>query len=149
TFTDGSAGSSLGSRGIYLFRYDTKTAHFTPLGLTAEMRNPAWLTTDSQYRFLYAVDNTSGAKCTINSYKIDPTTASLRLLNKVDGEGTNPAHVAGDDTGRMLIDANYETGSVASWALKPDGSIGERTSFDQHKGSSVGPRQKGPHPHAV
>jgi 6-phosphogluconolactonase len=50
----------------------------------------------------------------------------------------------------MLFVANYGSGNVASFAIKPDGTIGERTGFDQHAGSSVDPaRQKGPHAHAV
>jgi len=46
--------------------------------------------------------------------------------------------------------ANYGSGSVASFALNADGSIGEMADFKQHSGSSVNPhRQMGPHPHEV
>ena len=55
-----------------------------------------------------------------------------------------------DKTGKMLFVANYGSGNVASFAINPDGSIGERTGFDQHTGSSVDPRvRQGPHAHAV
>ena len=46
----------------------------------------------------------------------------------------------------MLV--NYFSGSVASFAVNADGTIGRRTGFDMHSGS--GPdteRQPGPHPH--
>jgi 6-phosphogluconolactonase len=53
-----------------------------------------------------------------------------------------------DQTGHWLLVANYGSGSVASFALKPDGSIGEMADFHQHSGSSVNlRRQRGPHPH--
>ena len=47
----------------------------------------------------------------------------------------------------MLL-ANYLTGSVASYPVKGDGSLGDAATFVQHAGSSVDPaRQKGPHAH--
>jgi 6-phosphogluconolactonase len=46
--------------------------------------------------------------------------------------------------------ANYNSGSCACLAVKPDGSLVESTSFIQHKGSSTDPRrQTGPHAHSV
>jgi 6-phosphogluconolactonase len=46
--------------------------------------------------------------------------------------------------------ANYSSGIVALLPIKPDGSLGEATSFDQHKGSSADPvRQEGPHAHSI
>ena len=141
------------SKGIYLFRYDTKTSHLTPLGVAAELRNPRWITTDPQHRFLYALEEIGDDKAadgTVSSYSIDPKTGSLEFLNKVPSEGGNPTYVAVDRTGKMLLAANYLRGTVLSWAIKPDGSIGDRTGFDQHTGSSVDPkRQPGPRNHSV
>jgi 6-phosphogluconolactonase len=55
-----------------------------------------------------------------------------------------------DKTGRILFVANYGSGNVVSFAIEPDGRIGEMTGKDQHSGSSVNPRrQQGPHAHAV
>jgi 6-phosphogluconolactonase len=111
------------------------------------------MTTDPQRRFLYAteeVGNNSGVNGTVNSYSIDPTTGSLKFINKVSSEGGNPAYLAVDSTGKMLLTANYLSGTVLSWAIKPDGSIGEKTGFERYTGSSVDThRQEGPHPHSV
>ncbi len=146
------------SKGIYGFRFDPKTGQFTSTGLVAELPNPAWLVTDPQHRFLYAAtemgpepgaDNykKNGA---ISSYSINPKTGALTFLNKVDAGGGGSCHLAVDKTGKMLFVANYGSGNVASFAIKADGSIGERTGFDQHTGSSVDPaRQTGPHAHEV
>jgi 6-phosphogluconolactonase len=146
------------SKGIYGFRFDPKTGQFTSTGLVAELPNPAWLVTDPQHRFLYAAtemgpepgaDNykKNGA---ISSYSINPKTGALTLLNKVDAGGGGSCHLAVDKTGKMIFVANYGSGNVASFALKADGSIGERTGFDQHTGSSIDPaRQTGPHAHEV
>ena len=86
----------------------------------------------------------------ISSFSINRKTGALTFLNKIDSGGSGPCHLVVDKTGKMLFVANYGSGSVASFAIKPDGSIGERTGFDQHTGSSVNPaRQKGPHAHEV
>ena len=146
------------SKGIYGYRFDPKTGQLTATGLAAEMVNPSFLITDPQHRFLYAVTemgqergaNSYKTNGSISSYSIDPKTGALTFLNKVDSGGGGPCHLVVDKTGKMLFVANYGSGNVASFAIKADGSIGERTGFDQHTGSSVNPaRQKGPHAHAV
>ena len=55
-----------------------------------------------------------------------------------------------DRTGKAVLVANYASGSVAALPIKADGSLGEPSSFHQHKGSSVNPkRQKEPHAHSI
>jgi 6-phosphogluconolactonase len=146
------------SKGIYNYHFDPKTGQLTPIGVAAEVVNPSFLVTDPQHRFLYAVTEMGQARGpdayktngSISSFSIDRKTGALTFLNKIDSGGGGPCHLVVDKTGKMLFVANYGSGSVASFAIKPDGSIGERTGFDQHTGSSVDPaRQKGPHAHAV
>jgi 6-phosphogluconolactonase len=146
------------SKGIYGFRFDPKTGQFTSTGLVAELPNPAWLVADPQHRFLYAATEMGpepGAdnykkNGSISSYSINPKTGALTFLNKVDAGGGGSCHLVVDKTGKMVFVANYGSGNVASFAIKADGSIGERTGFDQHTGSSIDPaRQTGPHAHEV
>jgi 6-phosphogluconolactonase len=146
------------SKGIYGYRFDAKTGQFTPLGVSAEVVNPSFIVTDPHHRSLYAVtemDENHGpdpykTNGFISSFAIDPKTGSLKFLNKVDSGGGGPCHLVVDKTGKMLFVANYGSGNVASFAIQPDGSIGARTGFDQHSGSSADPRrQRGPHAHEV
>lgn len=150
TYTQSASGPT-GSNGIYLYRYHAETAQFTPLGVAARMVNPTFIATDPSHRFLYAVTeigDDSGLVGSISSFAINPVNGSLKFLNKVSSEGGNPAYIAVDHTGKMLIVANYLSGNVASFPINPDGSLGKRTGFDQHKGSSINPvRQSGPHAH--
>jgi 6-phosphogluconolactonase len=150
--------TATGSKGIYNYRFDSKTGKLTPIGVAAQIANPSFLVTDPQHHFLYAVTEMGqepGADSykkngSISSYSIDRKTGALTFLNKVDAGGGGSCHLVVDKTGKTLFVANYGSGNVASFAIKPDGSIGERTGFDQHSGSSVDPaRQKGPHAHAV
>ena len=141
------------SKGIYGYRFDSASGKFTSLGVAAEVENPSFVVTGPHHRFAYAVTeigNSGKTDGSISSFAIDPKTGSLKFLNKVDSGGGGPCHLVVDHTGRMLFVANYGSGSVASFALRPDGGIGERTGFDQHHGSSVNPqRQKDPHAHSV
>jgi 6-phosphogluconolactonase len=146
------------SKGIYGFRFDPKTGQFTSTGLVAELPNPSWLVTDPQHRFLYAATEMGpepGAddykkNGSISAYSINAKTGALTFLNKVDAGGGGSCHLVVDKTGKVLFVANYGSGNDASFAIKADGSIGERTGFDQHSGSSIDPaRQTGPHAHAV
>jgi 6-phosphogluconolactonase len=146
------------SKGIYGFRFNAKTGHLTPLGLEAAVINPSWVVTDPRHRFLYAATERSeshggGAykeNGTISSYEIDRKTGALKPLNKVSSGGRGPCYLLVDDSGKTLFVANYASGSIASFAIKPDGSLGAMISFDQNSGSSVDRlRQEGPHAHAV
>jgi 6-phosphogluconolactonase len=148
--------TSTGSKGVYSYRFDPKTGQLTPIGVAAEVATPFFLATDPQYRFLYATTergeghgpNMFKVNGHVSSYSIDRKTGALTFLNRVETAGGGPAHLATDNTGKMLFVANYGSGSIVSFAIKPDGSIGERTGFDQHTGS--GPdhaRQEGPHAH--
>ena len=147
------------SKGIYLYRFDEKSGHLTSLGLAAEIANPSFMATDPGHHYLYAVTDTDadirGANAdqvanTVSSFAIDPATGALKFLNRVSTGGKDPIHLIVDKTGKILFVANYDSGSVASFAIQADGSIGAMTGFDQHHGSSLNPRrQEGPHAHAV
>jgi 6-phosphogluconolactonase len=143
------------SKGIYSYRFHARTGQLTPIGLAAELPNPSFLIADRANKHLYAATEMGAhgpkdANGAISSYAIDPRTGSLRLLNTVDSSGGGTCHLALDRTGKVLIVVNYASGSVASFAVNADGTIGRRTGFDMHTGSSVDPeRQPSPHPHEV
>lgn len=143
------------SKGIYAYRFDARTGQLTPIGLPSELPNPSFVIADRANRHLYAATemgahgpkDTNGA---ISSYAVDPRTGSLRFLNRVDSGGGGTCHLALDRTGKVLFVVNYFSGSVASFAVNADGTIGRRTGFDMHSGSSVDTeRQTGPHPHEI
>jgi 6-phosphogluconolactonase len=145
TYTDNKA------RGIYGLRYDAASKTFVSLGLKAEVASPSFVAVDPSHKFLYAISERAArrdATGSVSSYSIDPATGALKLINRVDAHGKTTAHLVVDHTGKWLLVANYGSGSVAAFALKPDGSIGEMSDFKQHSGSSVNVhRQMGPHPH--
>ncbi len=136
------------SKGIYAYRLDDKTGKLTSLGLAAETSNSSFLAVHPNQRVVYAAnENPQG---TVSAFSIDATTGHLKLLNSVSTKGSGPCHVELDRTGQFLFAANYNSGSVAVFPVREDGSLGEASKSVQHSGSSVNPqRQEGPHAHSA
>jgi 6-phosphogluconolactonase len=142
TYTSGS------SRGIYGYRFATRTGKLQPLGLMAETSNPSFVVEHPDHRFLYAVNEDAGNS--VSAFLIDPKSGKLSLVNKAASKGDGPCHLALDRSGRWLAVANYASGSAAVLPLRKDGGLGEAQALVQHRGSSVNPqRQTGPHAHCV
>lgn len=142
------------SKGIYVFRFDPSSGKLTPEGLAVETPNPSFVAVHPNHRFLYSVSETAdyGGKRSgaVSAFSIDAKSGKLTLLNTVPSGGGGPCHLIVDKTGKTLLVANYGGGSVASFPVKADGSLGEAASFFQHSGSSANPqRQKGPHAHST
>jgi len=145
------------SKGIYAYHFDASTGRVVPLGPVAESVNPSFLAVDPSRRFLYAVnevadyqgrqgDKTGG----VTAFAIDPHTGALTFLNEVASGGPGPCHVSLDKTGKYVLVANYDGGSVAVFPRLADGRLGEASAFVQHTGHSVNPqRQEGPHAHCI
>lgn len=142
------------SQGIYSYRFQPATGELIPMGLAAETPNPTFLAVSPDHRFLYAaneISNFEGQKAgSISAFSINAATGRLTLLNSVSSRGAGPCYVSVDKTGKCVMAANYGSGSIASYPVKEDGSLGAASSFIQHKGS--GPdkkRQEGPHAHYI
>jgi 6-phosphogluconolactonase len=140
------------TKGIYAYRFNAQTGKLKSIGRVAELANPSFLATDPHHRVLYVAseaDEAPGSNGFLSSYAIDPKSGALKLLNKAE-MGGGPCHLSVDKTSKILFVANYGNGTVASFALNADGSIGKRTGFDQHTGKGPNAeRQEGPHAHAV
>ena len=133
--------------GIPAFRLDTTTGKLTSVGEVASTPTPAWMTVAPGGKFVYAVNE---QKDSASAFSVDAKTGKLTPLNKVATKGKGPCHVSIDHTGKALFVANYGSGSLESFPILADGSIGERTGFIQNEGSSANKsRQSGPHAHSA
>jgi 6-phosphogluconolactonase len=149
----GTSTSSGTSRGIYVYRYDSTSGMTEPLGLAAESPNPTFLAVHPNHRFLYAVNEISnfagGHAGGVTAFSIDAATGRLTQLNAVASRGGGPTHLSIDRQGKWVAAANYSGGSVVLFPVEVDGKLGGATGFVQHTGSSVTPRQTGPHAHGA
>ena len=142
------------SKGIYAYRFGAATGQLKEIGLAAESVDPSFLAVHPNGKFLYAVNETSefaGQKSgAVSAFAIDHSTGRLKLLNQVASRGAGPCHISLDKTGKFVLIANYDGGSIASFPVQNDGSLGDAASFIQHQGSSVNKeRQEAPHAHWV
>lgn len=145
-------GSTRYSKGIYHCLLNSENGRLTDPVLVAEISGPGFLTQHPTLRCLYAV-GTLDEKPSVACYSIESTgrNAALKLMNSLEIGDGGAAHVAVDQTGKMLLTAQYGGGSVAVFSLNDDGSLKERTQLVEHEGGSevVKGRQDAPHAHWV
>ena len=140
-----------GSEGIYTCLMDVSTGALELLGITGNIENPSFLAIDRDGEHLYAVCETGDESDhgAVTAFGINHD-GSLDALNRQSTSGPGPCHLAVDAQDTLVIAANYKGGSVATIKLNPDGTLGMRSGFIQHEGTSVNPdRQEQPHAHSV
>ena len=138
-------------KGIQAYRFDPAGVKFEPLGLVGEIKNPSFLASDPRHRYLYAVSELEGNEDGgVGAFRIDRKSGHLTLLNRQSSGGVAPCHLAVDHTSKVVMAANYGTGSVPVFPIESDGKLGARSALLTAEGSGVDPkRQEGPHAHEV
>jgi 6-phosphogluconolactonase len=142
------------SKGIYVYSFDPGTGKLSSLGAAAESEDPSFLAVNPGGKYLYAVneiDHFGGQKSgAASAFSIDRKTGKLTLLNQTATRGAGPCHISLDKSGKFALVANYDGGSVITFPVRDDGTLGEAADFIQHSGSSVNKeRQEGPHAHWI
>jgi 6-phosphogluconolactonase len=148
----GSQPADAGPQGIYAARLDTKTGHLSPLGITVELQRATWLVTHPSLPVIYSVADSGGgmgANSNIYSFKVDPASGKLQVINKVDAGGRDATAMDLDARSNTLFVANHGSGSVSALPLLTDGSLGPVTSDQKDYGTGPHPRQKSPSAHGV
>ena len=142
----------LGSEGIYTLKMNGNTGELEQVSLATGIENPSFLALDPSNEHLYAVcevgDKDGGGACA--AFSINQATGELTPINQQSTGGPGPCHLMVDGSDSLVIATNYAGGSVAVLPINDDGSLGERTEFIQHEGSSINPqRQEKAHAHSV
>ena len=139
--------------GIYVFRLDPSTGVLTHAATVRGVVNPSFLVVDLQGHRLYAVNEITGdhgSHGTVSAFAVDPETGGLTFLNRQSSHGLAPCYVSLDVTGRYVLVANYESGSLCVLPVQDDGRLGEATDVVRLHGSGPNPqRQEGPHAHMI
>ncbi|HWJ19020.1 MAG TPA: lactonase family protein [Geobacterales bacterium] len=125
-------------KGFSVAHFDTVTGALSKPEFLLETPAPAYFVIAPGGRRLYSCNSTGF----VSAYSIDPATARLALINQEPSGGGDPSYISLDRTGHYVFVANYDGGNIAVWAIQPDGSLGDRTAFVQHTGSSVDPRRQ-------
>jgi len=134
--------------GINVYRVDAGSGAWSHLQLLGDIANPSWLLLDRPGRVLYAAH---GEGVEASAYAIDPASGRLRALGRQPTGGTNGVRLGIDASDRFLVCANYNTGTVATLPIEPDGSLGALRDLVPLEGTP-GPhrtQQTTSHPHDV
>jgi 6-phosphogluconolactonase len=138
------------SKGIYVYKFNAATGDTQPVSV-AETENPSYLALAPGGHFLYAVNETDGAKPGgVSAFAFDNKTGQLKFLDKQASGGDDPCYVSVDARRKWVMVANYSGGSLSALPVRADGSIGAFTQLIQHEGNGVNKeRQERPHVHSV
>lgn len=142
------------SKGIYAYRFDPEKGQLTSIGVAAETADPSFLVVHPNGKYLYAVNEIAtfngGPGGAVSAFAIDAKTGALKFLNQVPTRGAGPCHISLDKSGAFVLVANYDGGSIASFPVHDDGSLGTASGFVQHSGTGPNKeRQEGPHAHWI
>ncbi|GAB6027712.1 hypothetical protein CHUAL_001948 [Chamberlinius hualienensis] len=140
-------------KGIYVYRINSVDGSWNLVDVT-ETNSPSFLLFNREKNRLYAVNELNeydGQEGLVSSFSIDQLTGKLAFLASQPTNGTAPCHLSLDEKEKFLLIANYGTGTVATYEINDDGSVGNQTNIITNKGQP-GPnkdRQQGPHAHMV
>jgi 6-phosphogluconolactonase len=135
--------------GVYAYRYDADSGKLEALNLVGKVVNPSFLAADPEHKYLFAASEVDGNKPgAVAGFAINRASGALTPLNSRSSEGLAPCHLAVDHTGKMLIAANYTSGSVPAFPIEADGKLGPLSALMTAKGTGPNKgRQEGPHAH--
>lgn len=134
-------------------RFDRHTGELALIGPVADPGRPTWTVMHPRLPVLYVANelgNDGKANGMILAYRVDRKTGKLTLLSQVDAGGGGTTWLTVDGASNTIAAANYGGGSVSTFGLNKDGSIGPLASLVVERGS--GPnvkRQKSAHAHGV
>jgi 6-phosphogluconolactonase (cycloisomerase 2 family) len=129
-------------QGIYLFEMNPATGALVQREIFPNDSNPAWLALDPSRTHLYSaneISNYQGADSgSVTAYSMDRSSGHLKLLNTVSSEGAGPAHLSVHPSGKYVLVANYQGGTVAVLPIRPNGGLGAATDV-VHDSGMIGP----------
>ncbi|OUT64010.1 MAG: hypothetical protein CBB70_12790 [Planctomycetaceae bacterium TMED10] len=136
---------------IHTLAIDESSGRLQPQSIYQDIQYAYYIALSPDGKTLYATHGKpigDGARREfVSAFRVSED-GKLSLLGSRPAHGKSACFV--DTNGKVLVLANYQGGTVVSYPLAADGSIGERSSLIQHVGSSVNAeRQEGPHAHAA
>ena len=131
-----------GGDGLQLASTDFGTGVVKPGAKVPNLPDASWLVYSPDRTILYTTNELSSG--TVTALKVNGSNQP-KILNKQPTKGGSPAHASVHPSGRYLMVANYDSGSVAILPIKPDGSLSPLTDLVVHKGGTGGD----PHAHQI
>ena len=141
------------AEGVALVQFDTTSGALQLVRVVDAGPNPSFLAIHPHGRVLYAaneVADRAGQRAGgVSAFSI-ASDGALGRLGDQSSQGAGPCYVSVDRSGRAVLVANYDGGSVALLPIGSGGELAPATSVDQHRGH--GPdaeRQEAAHAHCI
>ena len=130
--------------GILAYDWDAKSGELTADGIAAKLDRVDWITYSNDRRFLFASSevNSFNGKPTggVVSYGVE--NGVLKQLSAQNSAGVGTCYIALDHTGKVLISADYDGGSAASF-LVTGGKLGPAVWSEHYRGSGPNKDRQG------
>ncbi|MFD2701794.1 lactonase family protein [Paenibacillus shunpengii] len=140
--------SAAADPGIYLVAVNKDSGEMRIVNQASGIERPSFLALHPNGEVLYAVSETGEGE--LFTYKIDPSTSELHLLDRKPTEGADPCYVSVDQSGSYVLVANYSSGSVNVYKLDESSTPVEMSAKIEHVGKGFREdRQEGPHAHSI
>ncbi|HMI83318.1 MAG TPA: lactonase family protein [Polyangiaceae bacterium] len=124
--------SAPGTTYVYTSGYDPKITIFTldrlsgvltsKGSLDTGISSPSYLAFSADKRFLYAVNEATGANSKVLAFKIAPD-GSLQKINEAPTGGDGSPHLSVTPDGRWVLVAHYGSGHVSTLAVDANGGV--------------------------
>ncbi|MCO8123782.1 lactonase family protein [Stieleria sp. TO1_6] len=138
------------SKGIYHASFDTDSGKLSESKLAAEISGPGFLAKHPNGELLYAAASDNGHPAIV-AYRIHGGQGQATLVkdSSVPIDDGGAAHVSVSRDGKVVLSAQYGTGSTACFSLDEQGGVLERTDLQKHPAGSgvVDGRQETAHAH--
>lgn len=126
--------------GIYTARLDTTTGQLTVIDSVCDLANPSFLTVSPDRKHLFAVGENGGSAArpfgSVAAYDIGEQ-GKLRKINEISAYGIAPCHISTDREGRFVFIANYVTGDIISYKIRPGGGLTDSICRVKHPGKTT------------
>jgi 6-phosphogluconolactonase len=127
-----------GSKGIYVYNFNSQTGKAKWVSNTDSSTNPSYLTVAHNGDFVYAVNETNGANPgRVSAYAFNKNKGTLEFLNTVLSGGDDPCYISTSNDDKWAAVANYTSGSVAVFPVNKNGSIQPYSQLIKDSGSSI------------
>lgn len=144
-------------KGIQVYLFDEEEGTLEEVRSYPEVQNASWLTFSADGEKLYAVNELDDYEGTgggaVSAFAVKE--GELQFSGSLAVMGAAPCHVNCDRSGRHIYTANYNGGSLSSFALNEDGSLSRLDGQIQHEYRLPRPegidrlRQEKPHVHSA
>ncbi len=135
------------SQGIYKYQLNNDGT-MDSIGLVAITPNPSYLAKSADNQYLLTISEVSSKDSVgfVKSYRI--LEDSLLQVGESTSGGAHPCFITVNDEGYVLV-ANYTGGNMALLKLNRSGELSDVLDLQQHEGSDITERQRGPHAHSA